>query len=42
MIESVDIHTLKEILGHSSVTVTEIYLHANDQKKKEAANAIKL
>lgn len=42
MIQSVDIHTLKEILGHSSVTVTEIYLHASDQRKKEAVGAIKL
>lgn len=40
MLESgVDIYTLKEFLGHSSVAVTEGYLHLCDRNKREAALA---
>lgn len=40
MLESgVDIYTLKELLGHSSVAVTEGYLHLCDRDKREKALA---
>ena len=40
MLESgVDIYTLKELLGHSSVAVTEGYLHLCDRAKREKALA---
>lgn len=35
----VDIYTLKELLGHSSVAVTERYLHLCDRAKRELALA---
>lgn len=35
----VDIYTLKELLGHASVTTTEIYLHLCDRAKREQAQA---
>lgn len=35
----VDIYTLKELLGHSSVSVTERYLHLCDRAKREMAMA---
>lgn len=34
-----DIYTLKELLGHASVTTTEIYLHLCDRTKRERALA---
>ncbi len=40
MLESgVDIYTLKELLGHSSVSVTEGYLHLCDRAKREKSLA---
>ena len=40
MLESgVDIHTLKELLGHASVTTTEIYLHLCDRARREQSLA---
>lgn len=35
----VDVYTLKELLGHASVTTTEIYLHLCDRAKREQALA---
>lgn len=35
----VDIYTLKELLGHASVTTTEIYLHLCDRAKRKQALA---
>lgn len=35
----VDVYTLKELLGHASVTTTEIYLHLCDRAKREQAQA---
>ena len=34
-----DIYTLKELMGHSSVTTTEIYLHLCDRARREQALA---
>lgn len=34
-----DIYTLKELMGHASVTTTEIYLHLCDRAKREQALA---
>lgn len=34
-----DIYTLKELMGHASVTTTEIYLHLCDRTKRERALA---
>ena len=38
--EGVDIVTAKELLGHSSVTVTMRYAHTNDEAKKAAVKKI--
>lgn len=35
----IDIYTLKELMGHASVTTTEIYLHLCDRTKREQALA---
>lgn len=35
----VDVYTLKELLGHASVTTTEIYLHLCDRARREQALA---
>ncbi len=32
----VDIRTLKELLGHSSISSTEIYTHISNEEVKEA------
>lgn len=37
--EGCDIYQLKELMGHESVTTTEIYLHLCDKAKREAALA---
>lgn len=37
---SVDIHTIKQLLGHSSVKVTEIYSHLSPEHKIKAVNKL--
>ena len=37
---SVDIHTIKELMGHSSVKVTEIYSHHSPKYKIKAVNKL--
>jgi integrase len=37
-----DIYTVSKLLGHKSLRTTEIYAKVVDQKKRDAANAIKL
>lgn len=32
-----DPETVRDVLGHDSVTTTDIYLHPYDRRKKEAA-----
>lgn len=38
--KGVDIYTVKERLGHKSINTTEIYLHSNLEKSKEATQRI--
>ena len=38
--QGIDIETVKDILGHSDIETTKIYLHAYDDKKKNAANIL--
>lgn len=37
-----DIYTVSKLLGHKSLKTTEVYAKIIDEKKKEAANRIKL
>lgn len=37
---SIDIETVRDILGHEDIKTTEIYLHAYDTNKKNAANVL--
>lgn len=36
----VDINTVAELLGHSTITITQVYLHSSDEPKKEAVKKI--
>jgi integrase len=36
----IDIYTVSKLLGHKSITTTQIYAHIVDSKKKEAVNSI--
>jgi integrase len=38
----VDIVTVKELLGHSTIKMTERYTHSNDERKKRAAELLHL
>ncbi|MBI0974863.1 tyrosine-type recombinase/integrase, partial [Escherichia coli] len=39
LIESgADIHTVKDLLGHSTIKVTELYLHASPARYHEVVN----
>jgi site-specific recombinase XerD len=35
-----DIHAVKEVLGHTRITTTEIYTHTTDKRKIESANRV--
>ena len=37
---NVDLNTIKEILGHSSLKTTQIYMHTQDEDKQNAANVV--
>ena len=37
---NVDIYTVKELLGHSNVTITQIYAKVIDEKKRKAINTL--
>lgn len=36
----VDIETVSELMGHSSISITQIYLHSSDNQKQSAINKI--
>jgi excisionase family DNA binding protein len=38
--KGVDIETIKELLGHYSITVTQRYTHSNDDRKKKAVELL--
>jgi integrase len=38
----VDLETVRDVLGHRDITTTALYLHAVDQRKREAAARLKL
>ncbi len=39
----VDIKTISELMGHSSIHITsEFYAHLTDEKKKQAVNELRL
>jgi integrase len=38
---SIDIHTIKELMGHSSIKVTEIYSHLSPEHKIKAVKRLK-
>ena len=40
MAKGVDIETLKELLGHHSITLTQRYIHSNDERKRAAVELL--
>ncbi len=38
----VDLEVVRDVLGHSNITTTALYLHASDQRKRQAAKRLKL
>jgi site-specific recombinase XerD len=40
--QGTDIYTVSKMLGHADVKTTQIYAQIVDEKKQQAANAIKL
>lgn len=36
----VDIETVAELMGHTSISITQIYLHSQQDTKKEAVNRL--
>jgi integrase len=38
----VDVETLRDILGHSTITVTQIYMHTGEEAKKRAASKLRI
>lgn len=38
--QGVDLRTVQDLLGHSSITTTQAYLHTSDEKKLAAVNAL--
>ncbi len=38
----VDLETVRDVLGHQNVTTTALYLHAVDERKRQAATRVKL
>ena len=40
MAKGVDIETLKELMGHHSITITQRYIHSSDERKKAAVELL--
>ena len=38
--QGVDLRTVQDLMGHSNITTTQVYLHTNDEKKLAAVNAL--
>ena len=38
--KGVDIETVAELMGHSAISITQIYLHSNNNQKQKAANKL--
>ena len=38
--QAVDLRTVQDLMGHSSITTTQAYLHTSDEKKLAAVNAL--
>ena len=37
---SVDIETVAELMGHSTISITQIYLHSTSDQKQDAVNKL--
>ncbi|MFC2156280.1 hypothetical protein ACFLT9_00450 [Acidobacteriota bacterium] len=40
MANGADIETVRSILGHSSLTITQRYVHSNDERKRKAVELL--
>jgi len=38
--QGVDLRTVQDLMGHSNITTTQVYLHTSDEKKLAAVNAL--
>ena len=36
----IDVETVRELLGHHSITVTQRYIHSNDERKRRAVDVL--
>ena len=36
----VDIETVAELMGHSAISITQIYLHSSNNQKQDAVNKL--
>ena len=36
----VDIETVAELMGHSAISITQIYLHSSSNQKQDAVNKL--
>ena len=38
--QGVDLRTVQDLMGHSSITTTQAYLHTSDEKKLAGVNSL--
>lgn len=38
--KGIDIETIRDLLGHHSITVTQRYIHSNDERKRRAVDVL--